>query len=397
MQYVSLSVVKMIVGSFAVALASPSVFAADDAGSTFVSVRHAQGFTIERAGDLKIVRIEAPLRSWANANADVEVQRDVVILRPRGSDAEPPAALADAPIIETPVRTVAVNYGTDEAFMIELGAKDRLVAVGGTYSYQDDIREKVATGEIKQLGYSWHAPPYLDVAARLDPDVFFMSLVSLDHAPALEQARELGVSTVPVFASSERDYLGRAEWMKFYGAFLGLDAEAEALFSQIEARVEALRARVVEEGERREVLLAYYAGRDRWIATVRGPDAQLLRDAGGDNPFAEEEDVQRSEAEPISSERLLIEGADAPCWIIGDVHGALLPRERFMESFRAWREDCLWGNTRRSKPQANAFDLYEQGRVRPDLVLEDLVAILNPHLLSKELDFFEPFEKEADQ
>lgn len=362
-----------------------------------ISIRHATSFSIEQHGDLRILRIAAPLKSWANDHAAPEMQRDEIILRPRGSDEPVPDEFSDATLIDTPVRTIAVNAETDEAFLGALGVEDRLVAVGGTYSYNDSIREKVVSGELEQLGYSWHATPNLDVAVALDADVFFMRLATLDHAPALAKSRALNIKTVPVFPGTERDYLARAEWLKFYAAFFDLDDEAETLFTEIESRVQELRQQVAERGRKKDVLLAYYAGRDRWLASVRGPDAQLLRDAGGDNPFLEEEDVLRSTIEPISSEQLLIEGRDAPCWIIGDAHGAPIPRSRFMENFRSWRENCLWSNTRRAKPDVNAFDWYETGVVRPDLVLEDIVAILHPTLLEKDLDFFEPFEKESNE
>ena len=397
MVYVSPRIVTIFAAVWAAASTPSFALAADGVQSSGVSIRHATSFSIERRGELKILRIAAPLESWSNDRAPAEVQRDEIVLRPRGSGVPIPASLAGATLIETPVRTVAVNAETDEAFLAALGVEDRLVAVGGTYSYNDDIRSRVASGDLRQLGYSWHAPPNLDVAVALDMDVFFMRLATLDHAPALTKARALDVKTVPVFPGTERDYLARAEWLKFYAAFFDLDEEAEALFTEIETRVEELRRRVAERGERRDVLLAYYAGRDRWLASVRGPDAQLLRDAGGDNPFLEEEDVRRSTIEPVSSERLMIEGRDAPCWIIGDAHGAALPEGRFLASFRAWRDGCLWSNTKRSKPDVNAFDWYEMGMVRPDWVLEDLVAILHPALLEKDLDFFEPFEKEDNE
>lgn len=397
MVYISRRVAAILAVFSVITSTAPLAFAADRGESGGISIRYATGFTIERHGGLKILEITAPLKSWSNERAPAEVQRDKIVLRPRGSDAPVPEEFADATLIETPIRTVAVNAETDEAFLAALGVEDRLVAVGGTYSYNDDIRSKVASGELKQLGYSWHAPPNLDVAVALGADVFFLRLATLDHAPALARARGLGVKTVPVFPGTERDYLARAEWLKFYAAFFDLDAEAEALFTEVEARVQELRRQVAQRGDRRNVLLAYYAGRDRWVASVRGPNAQLLRDAGGDNPFFEEEDVQRSTIEPVSSERLMIEGRDAECWIIGDAHGVPLPHDRFMATFRAWQDGCLWSNTKRSKPDVNAFDWYEMGVVRPDRILEDLVSILHPALLQKDLDFFEPFDKDSSE
>ena len=348
-------------------------------------VEYADGFAIERRGELTVIRLSEP--STRELGLAEGSHRIVVV--PQGiAPPELDADLTGAVVIEQPVGRVALNAESDEAFLDALGAAGRLVAVGGLISYNDEIREAASSGRLGQLGYSWHAPPNLDVALQRAPDVFFMRLASLDHAPSLARARRLGIPTVPVLLNAETTYLGRAEWIKFFGAILGLESEAGAIFETVKRRVLELRELVAGRAHGPAVLWAYYFGSQRWIATVRGPYAQLLRDAGGVNPLAQPEDPRRSSEEPVSTERLLQAGATADCWIIGDVHSVGQPSTRVMDGFRAWREGCLWGNTKRSKPDVNAYDWYETGVVRPDLVLEDLVSLLHPDLLDKEPDFF---------
>ena len=49
-----------------------------------------------------------------------------------------------------------------------------------------------------------------------------------------------------MFAWAERSYLGRAEWIRYLGLFLGAEAEADRLFGEMRARRDSLVARVAD-------------------------------------------------------------------------------------------------------------------------------------------------------
>lgn len=119
-----------------------------------------------------------------------------------------------------------------------------------------------------------------------------------------------------------------------------------------------------------------------------------MRDAGVANLLQDFSQPARNDGHPITSEELLSEGNRATYWMIGDVHSASLPSEKFMKEFSAWQYGKLFHNMKRSKPEANAFDWYGQGIVRPDLILSDLVKLLFPERLpSHELQFMDHFDK----
>jgi len=277
-------------------------------------------------------------------------------------------------------------------FLAQLGVKDRLVAVGGLVSYDDEVRGRVVSGQIGQIGYNWHSPPNLDVLVATDPDVFLMRLSDLSHTPALDRARSLGIAVAPTFAEDEPTYMGRAEWIRLHGFLTGREVEAERLFEQIEARVAALKVSVADKSRTR-VLWAYPNGGDRWIATVRGSEHAYIVDAGGENLMARPEDPAKYSSETFSTETLLPFGDRADVWIIGDIH-AVPPRNPVIEQgFRAWREGRLFGNSGRTNAQANAYDWYQTAVVRPDWVLADFVKALHPDLVSEPFRFLKPLPK----
>jgi ABC-type Fe3+-hydroxamate transport system substrate-binding protein len=158
------------------------------------------------------------------------------------------------------------------------------------------VRERVLRGEMGQIGVGrYHAPSLdLDVAAR--PDVFLIRMSELKHGASLTRALTLGLPTSPYFADADATYLGRAEWIKVFGALTTRTVITDSIFRSTEARVDAVKV-LAKTRPTRTVFWACFEGADRWAATVRGPVAQFLRDADGNNLFEKAEDNPLDETE----------------------------------------------------------------------------------------------------
>lgn len=365
----------------------------DGASGTAIALRHARYLKLERHDGYTVARLRAPVADQSGGQA--QAQEAVLVLAPRaGPEPRLPAALRYATLIRTPVMRIAANASSDEAFLGQLGVKDRLVAVGGRVSFDDDVRRGVTEGRIGQIGYNWHAPPNLDVLLTARPDVFLMRLSDLAHTPVLDRARRLGLIVAPTFAEDEPTYLGRAEWIRLHGLLTGREAKADQLFEQIEARVEALK---VAAAARPAVpmLWAYPAGGDRWVATVRGAEQAYLADAGGRNLLVRPEDPRKWSSETLATEQILPVADQAQVWIVGDLHAAP-PRSTVVEGVSpAFQSGRLFANTGRSNLAANAYDWYQTAFVRPDWVLADFVKVLHPDLVSEPFRFLKPVARGA--
>jgi len=243
------------------------------------------------------------------------------------------------------------------------------------------VRTRAARHDIGQLRYSYHLPPDIEVLLTFQPDIAFIAVDVPHNVPALGRLRELGIPTAPAFVWAEQDYLGRAEWIKYFAVFFDLEEEANRIFDEVESRVLELRELAHQVVDTPTVLWGYHAGGGRWFMASSNLEARLVRDAAGRNPFEDFHGAHRPDGDEVSNERLLVAASDVDHWIIGDIHGPELPPEGFMASFRAWRDGSLYHNYARSKPEANAYDWYEGAVVRPDIVLADLISLLHPHLL----------------
>ena len=234
----------------------------------------------------------------------------------------------------------------------------------------------------------------MDVLLAARPDVFLMRLSDLAHTPVLDRARQLGLTVVPTFAEDEPTYMGRAEWIRFYGLLTGLESVADDLFSQIDARVAALKSAVVDR-ERVPMLWAYPSGGGRWVATVRGAEQAYVADAGGRNLLLRAEDLRRYSSDELSTEQILPVAEEAQVWIIGDIHAAP-PRSTAVEAVSpAFEHGRLFSNAGRTKPEANAYDWYQTGLVRPDWVLADFVKALHPDLVAEPFRYLRPVARGA--
>lgn len=368
-----------------------------------VEIRHAKRFAIEYrtvSGQQVIVAtFNAPLVSWSKPG-DAEVRKETVVLLRKGVPVpDLPPDLAGQPLVRFPVERVAVNAEADEAFLAVIDRSDRLVAVGGKSSFDDRIRARVERGELGQIGYTWHSAPNFETILARRADLLFMRLVSLDLASSLTRARSLGLPVVPTFDWAEETYLGRAEWVKLFGLLLGADAEARTYFDRLEARVGELKKLTAGVTARPSVLWAFYGGGQRFVAYHRGIEEQFLNDAGARSATAALAQPWRDGGTALPTEELLALAKDADIWIIGDAHAVDakgsptdLPPESVMSLFKPWREKRLYHNYKRRKIEHNSFDWFESHGVRPDLVLEDLIAITHPGLLGeRELHYFDRF------
>lgn len=352
-----------------------------------VAVTHARNFRIEHREGRVLVHMTSALLDSARRDTS-DRQTATLLLVPRG-DTIPASAFPGALRVVVPLERIAINSNNEESFLLHLGVAARLVAVGGVNSYDDSVRAAVTRGAILQLGYGWYRAPDLDVAVAADPDALILRVIKPADTPSLDRARALGLTAIPYLGDTEDTYLGKAEWIKWFGLLTGRAATADSIFRSIVQRVDSLKA-LVGSRPRRPFLWAYSEGADRWQALVRGPIAQQLQDAGGLNLLQAAEDPRLPDQVRISTERLLAAGEEAECWFAGDGFPEPLPRNRLTMSLRPWRERCVFFNNGRVKPEADAWDWFQRAPVRPDVVLAEFIKALHPSLITTPFDYLVP-------
>lgn len=385
------STVMLLAGCSA---ASPPTVAPEGppSGAQELVFRHTETFKVYERDGYRIVDLKAPVISWGS-EAKGQDQAARIVLAPK--DMDPPALegdLAGATLIRTPVERIAVNYATLEAMLTELGAEDRLVAVGGVKSFNDTIRARARSGELAQVGYGWHAPPLIDPLVGASPDVFLMVLGDLGHAKHYERIRSLGLPVVPVFFESEPHYMGPVDYVGLLGLMTGKEAEASQFIQMVEENIDTLKTRAATQPKKR-VLSAWFAGSGRWMVTVRNLENALLEDANAENLMRESDNPQLDATQRMGTETLLESAREADCWILRDSHSVAFTDRSVLSNFKAWREGCVFASDGVYKADADAFDIYETGVIRPDLLLADLARMLHPEMRDAPFVYIQPDTK----
>lgn len=359
------------------------------AGAEEIIFSHTQTFkTYERDG-YRIVDLSAPVISWGGQAKGNDLAARVVLVP---MDRPPPALegdLSGATLVRTPVKRIAVNYATLEAMLVQLGAEDRLVAVGGVKSYTDSIRHRARSGELAQVGYGWHAPPMIDPLIGAEPDVFLMVMGDLGHAEHYERIKALGIPVVPVFFESEPHYMGPVDYVGLLGLMTGEETKAAEFIQMVESNVHQLKGEAATR-PRKTVLSAWFAGSGRWMVTVRNLENALLEDANADNVMREADNPRLDASQRMGTETLLEKAREADCWILRDSHSQPFTDVGVLSKFKAWQEGCLFASDGIYKPEADAFDIYETGLIRPDLLLGDIIRMLHPELRNEPFHYIQP-------
>lgn len=346
-----------------------------------VEVEYAEGFEVEYFPSYKVISVVRPWRDSDVTFTYVLVQCGTPAL----------GGYEDAAVIEVPVSTVVSMSTTYLPHFVELGLVDHLVGVDEfDFVYSPEIRARIEEGELVEVGGG--SAVNVEQVLDLDPDLIMTYGLGSPDYDAHPMLLDAGLNVALNSDYMETSPLGRAEWIKFSAMFFNREAEANAFFDGVAERYNEMKALAASADERPTVLVnALYGG--TWFAS--GGDsyiARLIADAGGEYLWADDES---SGGLPLSFEAVLERGQDTDFWLNPNFWLSLdegLAEDARYAEFAPFQNGRVYNNNLRMN-ELGANDYSEGGVVRPDLVLQDLIAIFHPELLpDHELFYFRHLE-----
>ncbi len=266
-----------------------------------------------------------------------------------------------------------------------LDAADRLMAFPNLDLISSPaVRRKIASGEVTELGTG--PAPDLERIIATEPDWVMVS----GFGEVLNLAERLNAAQIPVVINNdflEAHPLGKAEWIKATGVLLGKIEEADSIFSHIESNY--LRASKVMASlpvEDRPTVLSgtlykdvwYAPGKDSWVA-------RLIGDAGGNYVFKQQGGTGSLS---LNYEYVLENAREARLWIGAADHSSLSQmgeqNPKYI-NFQAFQENEVYTYTLK-KGETGGLMYFEEGYLRPDWVLWDMIKIIHPEK-AREHDF----------
>lgn len=334
-----------------------------------VQPARAAGFEVSYHDSYKVVTVNQPYQGGKPVSY-VLVQCGTPAPKLSGS-------LASAEVVQIPVHRVDAESTTQLPGFALLSSVDDLVGVADSAQVNTpSVVARIKAGQISQFEATGTLNTEQVLATA--PDLFLTQGVS---NPAYAQLQASGVKVV-----ADADYLastplGRAQWIEFVSLFLNKEAQAKEQYAKIAGSYDRLAALAATVKDRPTTLEGdEYKG--TWYAAGGGSYVGAeLRDAGADYVFAGNNSTGSL---TLSIETILQKGSQAQFCVDAD-NGAYQtikqaytvdPRYKQLACFR---DDNVWEYTK-DVNAGGGNDYFEEGVVRPDLVLADLIAIFHPNL-----------------
>lgn len=342
-------------------------------------IRHAKNFSIERDGDRRIVTV-----SKLN---DATSEKRRYWLVPKNGDS-PRKAPEGIRIIRVPVESAVLLSNIYISHLEKLALTDAIVGIeNAAYVHSPTIRKRLEAGTLVDVGGGGPGNVEIERMYTLQPEVVLGYSVGgqIDSGIQLEKA---GFNVVMTSSYLELTPLGRAEWIKLYGALFGKEREAERIFAAIEKRYLELKKKAAE-AKTKPTVFCNTSYKSAWhMPAGKSYSATLLRDAGADYLWADQDGTGTM---PLDFEVVLNKAKNADVWLNPGTARSLSDLSQIDSRyavFKAFSDENIYNNNRRLSPDGGN-DFWESGSVNPDVILADLIKILHPELMTNhELHYY---------
>lgn len=287
-------------------------------------------------------------------------------------------------VIQIPIESIVVTSTTHIPSLEMLGVDHTLVGFPNLdYVSSALSRKRIQENKIKELGQNESINT--EVLIDLEPD----AVVSFGVEGENTSMYTVEKSGIPVLYNGdwvEQDPLGKAEWIKFFGALYGKSKEADSIFSTIEkAYLETKK--LTENMVEKPTVLSGAMYKDVWyLPKGESWPAQLIKDAGGNYLWSETEGTGSLS---LSIEAVLEKGQEADFWIAPAQYASyskLAKDHAVYTKFEAFQNKKTYTFSKK-RGETGGLLYYELAPNRPDLVLKDMVHYLHPDVLPN----YEPY------
>jgi iron complex transport system substrate-binding protein len=180
--------------------------------------KYATRFDVHDYGEYKLLNVFDP---WQGS-------RGVTYTYVLGSGKERvPDSLAGYPFFRTPVSRVVTLSTTHVAMITTLGMAETIKGASGTgFIFDPQMADRYTEGRVKEVGYDLGLN--YETIISLEPEVVFMFGVEGSVTATTEKLEEVGLKVV--FSGIPRGpSAGKAEWIRFFAQFYGLDEESSGV------------------------------------------------------------------------------------------------------------------------------------------------------------------------
>lgn len=333
-------------------------------------------FKVEYYPNYKLIKVFAP---------DGKVSAQYVLCK---KDVSTLGYLKDAVRIETPVSRIACLSTTHIGALQLLDARQLIAVTANAEMICDSVvNTGIADGHIRNAGHDYQ--PDYEMIASVHPQVLFSDGENGSSSQINSKLKALHISVASSRDYFEQDPLARAEWIKFFAAFINREKTADSIFEKVKAEYITTRNNVAEVGARPTVFCNLPYNGIWYMPCGENYVARLISDAGADFLWQKDKPINGLNL-TLNFEQVYQRAAKADYWINPGVVYSLRQmsdQDTKFRLFRAYQTGNVYNCTKRLST-GGGMDMWETGTFRPDIVLNDLVYIFHQSNTEQRLYYY---------
>ena len=338
-------------------------------------ITYAKGLEICKYEGYTIVKITKP---WPEAKEDftyVLQEKNGII----------PDSLTQLTIVPIPLQSIVVTSTTHIPALEMLGVENTLVGFPNTdYISSEKTRKLIDVGKVREVGTN--ETLNTEVLIDMAPDLI-VSFGLNNNNPTIDNLQKSGLKVIYNGDWTEQSPLGKAEWIKFFGALYGLDNKANTIFKEIEKEYTNTLA-LVKKATSKPTVLSGAMYQEQWYVPQGESWAALfMKDAQSNYLWA---DSKGTGSLALPLETILDKAQNADYWISpGDFSSLkeLSDNNPHYKQFSSFKNKKVYSYSK-NKGAKGGILYFEWSPTRPDWVLKDLIKIFHPELMPNHTLFF---------
>jgi iron complex transport system substrate-binding protein len=343
-------------------------------------IEYAKGFEVYKHKGFTILKVTNP---WPEAKTHF-----TYILKQKNGIV--PDSLEQYPVISVPIHSIIATSTTHIPSLEMLGVESSLAGFPSTdYISSEKTRKRVDSGKVREVGKNENLNT--EVIIDMAPDLIVGFGLNSNN-PSLENLQKSGLKVIFNGDWTEQSPLGKAEWIKFFGALYGLDSKANSIFSEIEKEYNTTLA-LAKNATKKPTALSGAMFQDQWYVPQGESWASIfLKDAQANYLWA---DTKGTGGLSLPFEVVLEKAQKAEFWIApGDFSSLkqMSDSNPHYSQFDSFKNKKVYSYAL-NKGAKGGILYFEVSPTRPDWVLKDLIKIFHPELLpNHKLFFFQKLE-----
>ena len=334
------------------------------------SIIAAERITIQETDSCTIVTVINPWQGAKGIN-------NISYLIRRGSKIPP--GIDSAEVIFVPLEKIICMSTTHLAMISALNEENTISGVSGArFIYRKTLYDKVKNGQILDIGYEANLNKELII--KTSPDLIMMYGIGSESAGYINKIKELGVKTIFNADYLENDPLGKAEWIKLFGALYCKEEMADSIFRSLSEEYLQIKIFIDKNIDSRPGVILGLPFKDTWfISPGNSYISKIISDAGGNYLWKESES---SVSMPFGIENVYLKALNADYWLnIGSVKSRdeIFSMDARLADLPCFKKGNLFNNNKRINNNGGN-DYWESGSLYPQLILKDVASILHPGL-----------------